>query len=93
MDILFSRLLLLIVFLPMLSQSDRLLKSLVIFLCFMKTESHEFSLSRDYIKEQIFPFDVSSTPYPIIIFLYFDSASHENIVNFSVREPGLGTMA
>ena len=39
MDILFS-LLLLIVSLPVLSQSDRLLKLLVIFMCFMKTESH-----------------------------------------------------
>ena len=40
MDILFSLLLLLIVSLPILSQSDRLLKLLVIFLCFTKTESH-----------------------------------------------------
>ena len=30
----------------------------------------EFCLSRDYIKEQIFSFEVSSTPYPVIIFLY-----------------------
>ena len=40
MDILFSLLLLLIVSLPILSQSDRPLKLLVIFLCLKKTESH-----------------------------------------------------
>ena len=85
MDILFSLLLLLIVSLPILGQSDRLLKLLVILLCFIKlktTQIREFSLSRDYIKEQIFPFEVSSTPDPAIICLYFDSASYENIANF-----------
>ena len=40
MDILFSLLLLLIVSLPILSQSDGLSKLLVIFLCLIKTESH-----------------------------------------------------
>ena len=44
--------------LPILSQSDRLLKLLVVFLCFMKTESHS-NLRILFVqssKEQTFPF-------------------------------------
>ena len=90
MDILFSLLLLLILFLPILSKSDRLLKLLFIFLCFMKTESHS-NLRILFVQGQHpgtdFPFGGivhSVSSYPVIIFLYFDSGSYENIANFSL---------
>ena len=34
-------------------------------------------------KNRFFPFEGSSTQYPVIIFLYFDSTSCGNIANFS----------
>ena len=83
MDILFSLLLLLIVSLPILSQSDRLLKLLVIFLCFMKTEATQICEFFVQVLHQGTVFFLLRYT-PVTIFLYFDLASYGNIANFSL---------